>query len=72
MYRDTNGISPNVTRKEAILNSQPPSGGLYVPTHVPRYMDGEIESLRGAGAPEIGYSIMNKFLKGAPIFIILK
>jgi len=46
MYRDTYGISPAVTRREAILNSQPPSGGLYVPAHIPQFQDGEIESLR--------------------------
>jgi len=63
LYRDTYGISPNVTRKEAILDSQPPSGGLYVPAHVPKFESGEIESLRGAELPEIGYSVMSKFLK---------
>jgi threonine synthase len=63
MYRDTNGTSPAVTRRKAILESQPPSGGLYVPTEIPRFAPGEIESLMGASMPEVGYAVMSKFLR---------
>ena len=63
-YRDTNGVSPVVSRREAILNSQPPSGGLYVPTHIPKFEPGEIASLRGASFAEVGYAVMRKFLEG--------
>jgi threonine synthase len=47
MYRSTNGISPPVDRRTAILESQPPDGGLYVPTYIPQFRPGEIKSLRG-------------------------
>lgn len=64
MYRSTNGYSPIVDRRTAILESQPPDGGLYVPTFVPQFGLGEIRSLRGKSLPEVGYACMSKFLKG--------
>ncbi len=64
MYRDTNGVSPIVNRRDTILKSQPPNGDLYVPTHIPTFQRGEIESLRGASFPEVSYVVMRKFLEG--------
>jgi threonine synthase len=61
-YRDSYAISPDVTRREAILNSQPPSGGLYLPVTIPQFQKGEIKSLRGASLPDIGYACMTKYL----------
>jgi hypothetical protein len=56
-------MSPPVSRREAILDSQPRSGGLYVPDYIPVFQEGEIESLRGASLADIGYACMIKFLK---------
>jgi threonine synthase len=63
MYRSTRGLSPAVDRRTAILESQPPDGGLYVPTRIPQFKGGEIESLKGASLPEVGYAVMDKFLR---------
>lgn len=63
MYRSTLGKSPIVDRKTAIFNPQPPDGSIYVPTYIPKFEPGEIESLRGKSLPEVDFVGTYKFLK---------
>ncbi len=61
MYYSTTGKSPLVDRKTAIVQGQPPDGGLYCPTRIPRFEPGEIQSLRGKSFAEVAFAVMRKF-----------
>ncbi len=65
MYRSTHTPGYVVDRRTAILQSQPKDGGLYVPTFIPQFSKDEIKSLRGKSLPEVGYAVMDKYLRGS-------
>jgi len=62
-YRSTNGKSPLVDFKKALLTGQPPDYGLYVPTYIPEVKIEEIKNLKGKLYFEFAFSILYKFLK---------
>ncbi len=64
MYYSTNGESPLVSFREALFQGQPPDGGLYMPTRIPRLGEGELWALRGRPYPEVAFHAVRPFLLG--------
>lgn len=62
MYYSTGGRAPVVTFKEAIFIGQPPDGGLYMPTRIPVFKEGELWSLKGKSYSEIAFAALRPFL----------
>jgi len=63
-YYSTNGRSPVVTFREALFQGQPPDGGLYMPTRIPRLSLQEIWGLRGRPYAEVAFHAIRAFLGG--------
>ncbi len=62
-YYSTAGKAPVVTFPEALFQGQPPDGGLYMPTRIPRMEPGEIEALKGRPYREVALAVLSKFLR---------
>jgi threonine synthase len=61
-YYSTGGKAPAVSFREAIFTGQPPDGGLYMPTEIPRLSLGELWELRGRPYHEIAFRALRPFL----------
>jgi threonine synthase len=61
-YYSTNGESPHVNFREALLRGQPPDGGLYMPSRIPRFTDDEVWNLRGRPCSEVAFHALRGFL----------
>jgi len=62
LYYSTSGNSPIVDFREALFQGQPPDGGLYMPTRIPRLAQEKIESLKGRPYREVAYEVLSSFL----------
>jgi len=62
-YYSTAGKAPVVDFIDALFRGQPPDGGLFMPTRIPRLYPGEIEALKGRPYREVAFSVLSKFLK---------
>lgn len=54
-YFSTNGASPHVSFRDAVINGQPDDGGLYFPASIPRFPDGSIDSMNRLSNAEIAF-----------------
>lgn len=63
-YYSTDGQCPLVSFREALFQGQPPDGGLYMPTQIPRFPLDEILALRGRTYPEVAFFALRHFLQG--------
>lgn len=61
-YYSTGGKAPVVEFSEALFQGQPPDGGLYMPTRIPRMDPEEIEGLKGRPYREVALAVLSKFL----------
>jgi threonine synthase len=61
-YYSTAGKAPVVDFAEALFQGQPPDGGLYMPTRIPRMAPGEIEALKGKPYREVARAVLSRFL----------
>jgi threonine synthase len=61
-YYSTAGKAPVVDFPEVLFRGQPPDGGLYLPTRIPRMDLAEIEALRGRPYREVALAVLSKFL----------
>jgi threonine synthase len=61
-YYSTNGQSPEASFREALLQGQPPDGGLYMPTRIPVMTLDEIWGLRGRSYSEVAFFTLRYFL----------
>ncbi len=61
-YYSTNGRSPEVTFKEALLKGLAPDGGLYLPVLFPTVSPEELQSFSGMEYYEIAFAILNKYI----------
>ena len=61
-YYSTAGKAPVVDFPEVLFRGQPPDGGLYMPTRIPRMDLAEIEALRGRPYREVALAVLSKFL----------
>jgi len=63
-YYSTTGGAPLADFREALFQGQPPDGGLYMPTRIPRLTPDEIESLKGRPYREVALAVLTRFLAG--------
>lgn len=64
MFYSTNGQSPKVRFKEALLKGQAPDKGLYMPGLIPKLSTETINSFAGMSYPEIASEIIKNLLPG--------
>jgi threonine synthase len=62
-YFSTNGNSPVVSFKQALLQGLAPDGGLYLPGLIPRVPESIFEKLAALSYAEVAYELLRLFLK---------
>ena len=61
LFRSTNGQSPAVNLRKALLAGQAPDRGLYFPEKSPRLTPAEIAAFAGLPYHEIAFRVLAKF-----------
>ena len=61
-YYSTNGKSPEVTFKEALLKGLAPDGGLYMPDSYPHFTKDELEGFSEKAYHELAFTVLNKLI----------
>ncbi len=64
LFRSTNGQSPAVNLREALLAGQAPDRGLYFPEKFPRLTPAEIAAFADLPYHEIAFRVLSKFTPG--------
>ena len=64
LFRSTNGQSPAVNLREAMLAGQAPDRGLYLPERFPRLTAEEIAAFAGLAYHEIAFRVLAKYTEG--------
>jgi threonine synthase len=64
LFRSTNGQSPAVNLREALLQGQAPDRGLYFPEKFPRLTSDEIAAFPSLPYHEIAFRVLSKFTDG--------
>ena len=64
LFRSTNGQSPAVNLREALLQGQAPDRGLYLPEKFPRLAPEEIAAFAKLPYHEIAFRVLSKFTGG--------
>lgn len=64
LFRSTNGQSPAVNLREALLQGQAPDRGLYFPEQFPQLTRDEIAAFAGLPYHEIAFRVLAKFTEG--------
>ena len=64
LFRSTNGQSPAVTLREALLAGQAPDRGLYFPEKFPRFTFNELAEFSHLPYHEIAFRVLSKFTDG--------
>lgn len=61
-YYSTNLKAPEVSFREALLKGLAPDGGLYMPSHIPKIKERDMEKLPSMAYHEIAYTILKCLL----------
>ena len=64
LYHSTNGQSPAVDLRAAMLDGQAPDRGLYLPDHFPRLKPEEIGAFAGMPYHEIAFQVLSRYTAG--------
>ena len=64
LFRSTNGQSPAVNLREALLPGQAPDRGLYFPEKFPQLTPDEIAAFAKLPYHEIAFRVLSKFTDG--------
>jgi len=64
LFQSTNGESPAVNLRDALLNGQAPDRGLYLPEHFPRLTSAEIAAFAGMPYHEIAFRVLSRYTSG--------
>ena len=64
LFHSTNGKSPAVNLREALLAGQAPDRGLYVPDRFPKLTPAEIATFAGLPYHEIAFHVLSKYTDG--------
>src|ERR1700735_5723478 len=64
LFHSTNGQSPAVNLRDALLNGQAPDRGLYLPDKFPRLASEEIAAFPGLPYHEIAFRILSRYTSG--------
>ena len=61
----TNGGGRSVSLREAVFQSMPQDGGLYIPEKIPRISDSDLAGMKGKSLPEIAFMMSGYLLAEA-------
>jgi threonine synthase len=64
LFHSTNGKSPAVNLREALLAGQAPDRGLYVPQQFPKLTPAEIAAFAGLPYHEIAFRVLSRYTDG--------
>ncbi len=64
LFRSTNGQSPSVNLRDALLIGQAPDRGLYFPEVFPRLTPDEIAAFAGVPYHEIAFRVLSRYTEG--------
>ncbi len=64
LFKSTNGQSPPVNLREALLKGQAPDRGLYFPEKFPHFTEDEIAAFANLPYHEVAFRILSKFTDG--------
>ncbi|HXA45898.1 MAG TPA: threonine synthase [Candidatus Angelobacter sp.] len=64
LFHSTNGQSPAVNLRDALLNGQAPDRGLYLPNRFPRLAPEEIAAFAGMPYHEIAFRVLSRYTDG--------
>ena len=64
LFRSTNGQSPPVNLREALLTGQAPDRGLYFPEQFPRFTTDDIAALTNLPYSEVAFRVLSRFTEG--------
>ena len=64
LFHSTNGKSPAVSLREALLQGQAPDRGLYFPKQFPRFTFNELAAFSRLPYHEIAFRVLSKFTEG--------
>ena len=64
LFHSTNGQSPAVNLREALLHGQAPDRGLYLPEKFPTLAPDEIAAFANLPYHEIAFRVLSKFTDG--------
>lgn len=64
LFRSTNGQSPSVNLRDALLIGQAPDRGLYFPEVFPRLTPDEIVAFAGVPYHEIAFRVLSRYTEG--------
>src|SRR5260221_10444660 len=64
LFRSTNGSSPAVNLREALLGGLAPDRGLYLPDKFPTLTPAEIAALANLPYHEIAFRVLSKYAEG--------
>jgi threonine synthase len=64
LFRSTNGQSPSVNLREALLKGQAPDRGLYFPEKFPRFTFNELAAFSRLPYHEIAFRVLAKYTEG--------
>src|SRR5262249_27408124 len=64
LFRSTNGQSPPVNLREAMLTGQAPDRGLYFPQQFPKLTTAEIAAFADLPYSEVAFRVLSKFTDG--------
>lgn len=64
LFHSTNGKSPAVDLRGALLEGQAPDLGLYMPERFPRFAPGQLESFRNKSYARIAFEVLSHYTAG--------
>ena len=64
LLHSTNGKSPSVNLREALMQGQAPDKGLYLPDHFPKFTPEEIAAFATMPYHEIAFRVLSKYADG--------
>ncbi len=64
LFESTNGRSPAVDLREALLKGQAPDRGLYLPRQFPRLSETQIAQFAQSSYPEIAFTVLSQYTAG--------
>ena len=64
-FISTAGEAPGASLREALSRGLAPDGGLYMPSRIPEFSAGELESISESTWPETASAVLGPLLEGS-------
>ena len=72
LFHSTNGQSPPVNLREALLTGQAPDQGLYLPQQFPGFSPPEIAAFARLSYPAIAFAVLRRYTAGVVADTVLE